>query len=904
MAISLKTHKVLWGRAASRCAFPDCRRELVMNHSEQNDESLVGEECHMVAREARGARGKSAMSLKERNEYDNLILLCNIHHKLIDDQPDTYPVSRLKQMKADHEKWVQESLGGTTTIWNVPHPRNLLFTGREKLLEQLHDRLTTARTVALTQPQAITGLGGIGKTQVAVEYAYTYRDAYHAILWMRGSSRDTLISDFVTAANLLSLPEKNEQDQNIVVIALKQWLATHSNWLLIFDNADDLEMVLDFLPPAGKGHILLTTRTQTTGNAISGMDVEKMNREESVLLLLRRAKKLSVEDTLDQTTEKLQNAAEAIASVLDGLPLALDQAGAYIEETQCGLNEYLDLYQISRKELLKQRGGFSSDHPEPVATTWSVSFQKVGHINPAAAELLTLCSFFDPDIIPEEIITQGASELGSILEPAASNPFSFNEAIRILRNFSLVKRDSAKKVLSVHRLVQAVLKDEMAENVQRTWAERVIRTVNQIFPHSEATTWSQCQRYLSQVQVCLELSTQFAILLPEGARLFDEAGTYFQSHAQYPIAESLKKRSLAICEQEMGMEHPVTAVALNNLATLYREQGEYAQAETLYLNSLEILEQLPEVDAYTAAGAYNNLATLYRERGKYREAEQLFQKAGLIAEQYYGQQHPATISILSNLAGMYYDQGQYEQAKQLFEYTASAWQLIHGPQHPELAQAFNSLANTYHAQGLFDQAEPLMRRALEMAEQTLGPQHPLTANCLESLGQFYRDEGKYGEAESLYLQALEVRKQVQGVGHPQTARCLNNLAMLYHSQERYKEAEQLYLQVFEIRKQTYGLQHIYTAQILNNLGANYAALGAIEKAEAYHKQAIAIEEEALGLDYFGLADLYNNLAMLYYPHGQYEKAEQLLERALKLLEQTFGFQHPHVAQSLSNLGAF
>jgi NB-ARC domain len=450
MPISLKTHKMLWGRAASRCAFPDCRRELVMNRSEQNDESLIGEECHVVAREAKGARGKSAISLKVRDAYDNLILLCNIHHKLIDDQPDTYPVSRLKQMKADHEKWVFESLRGIATIWNVPHPRNLLFTGREELLERLHDRLTTARTTALTQPQAISGLGGIGKTQVAVEYAYTYCDAYHAILWMRGSTRDTLISDFVTAANLLSLPEKNKQDQNIVVIAVKQWLATHSNWLLIFDNADDLETVLDFLPSGGKGHILLTTRTQTTGNAISGIAVEKMNWEESVLLLLRRAKKLFFEDTLDQTTEKLRNEAEAIVSALDGLPLALDQAGAYIEETQCGLKEYLDLYQISRKELLRRRGGYSSDHPEPVATTWLISFQKVEQVSLAAAELLRLFAFLDPDIIPEEIITQGASELGSLLEPVASNPFSFNEAIRILRNFSLVNRNPDIKILSIH----------------------------------------------------------------------------------------------------------------------------------------------------------------------------------------------------------------------------------------------------------------------------------------------------------------------------------------------------------------------------------------------------------------------------------------------------------------------
>ena len=203
--------------------------------------------------------------------------------------------------------------------------------------------LRIGKTAAITQPQAISCLGGIGKTQSAVEYAYRYYNDYQAVLWTQSETRQLLISDFVVVAGLLNLAEKDVQDQNKAVEAVKRWLKEHRDWLLILDNADDLAMVREFIPPVFGGHILLTTRAQAMGKLAHRIEIEKMEPEEGALFLLRRAGIIVESDLFDKASEAERNKAKEISQEMDGLPLTLDQAGAYIEETACGLADYLDL---------------------------------------------------------------------------------------------------------------------------------------------------------------------------------------------------------------------------------------------------------------------------------------------------------------------------------------------------------------------------------------------------------------------------------------------------------------------------------------------------------------------------------------------------------------------------------
>ncbi len=739
-------------------------------------------------------------------------------------------------------------------IWNVPYRCNLFFTGREDVLAHLYTVLRSSKAAALTQ--AISGLGGIGKTQIAVEYAYRSRDHYQAIFWVNASTRDALSADFVILAVLLSLPEQHEQDQDIVVRAVKRWLSTHKHWLLILDNVDDLDMIVDFLPMHGRGDVLLTTRLQASGTIAQSIEVEKMGLDEGVTFLLRRTKVIAPGASLDEAMKENQAQAAEIVAVLDGLPLALDQAGAYIEETRCGLSQYLSLYGTRRKELLLRRGRFPVDHPNSVVATWSLSFQQVEQESLAAADLLHILAFLNPEAIPEEIITLGAVELGPELEEVASDPLKFDKIIELLLSYSLIRRTPEVRSLSIHRLVQAVLKDGMDTDIQRLWAERAIRAVNRAFPEVELQTWERCRRCLPHVQICAMYSEEYTLSFPEAARLFNEAASYLVVHASYEQAERLLLRVLAIRQELLEANHPDTARTLNDLGALYRNQG------------------------------------------KYQDAESLLQKALTIRQQVLGTEHPDVAQTLHNLASLYRAQGAYEKAEPFYLQALHIRETTLGVDHPLVAQSYYGLAKLYHSQEKYQQAEELCKQALHMQEQRLGDDHPTIASTLNILAKIYQGQNKLDQAKEMNLRALWIRERTSGEDHPHVAIILNNLVEIYHAEGRYHEAEPLIARSLRIHEQSLGSEHPYMAYSLSNLAENFFLRGDYAQAESNYKKALVIREQNLGFNHPRTASTYHNLARLYSVLERYEEAESFYRKAVSILKQAFGPYHPAVADTL------
>lgn len=742
--------------------------------------------------------------------------------------------------------------GAFPQYWYVPFQRNRFFTGREEVLTHLYQRMRVDKTVALVQQEALTGLGGIGKTQTALEYLYRYYSDYsQAILWTRADSREALFSGFGSFVDLLNLPERNEQDQNRVVDAVNRWLREHDRWLLIFDNVEDLDHVQDFIPSARRGHILLTTRIQAVGRIARGVEIEKMEPEEGALFLLRRANIIASDALLEDDSEADRAKAREISQVMDGLPLALDQAGAYIEEMQCSLSEYLDLYQKRRRTLLKKRGNPGSDHPASVTTTFSLSFGKVRQTSPAAADLLRLCAFLAPDGIPEEIITEGASDLSRSLQALVEDPMKLNKAIGDLRKSSLMRRNS-DQTLRVHRLVQAVLKDSINKRTQRQWAERAVRVMNRIFPDVEYETWPKCQRYLPHALVCAMLIEEWEMTFEEAAQLLNVAGVYLGERAQYVQAETLLTQALVIYKHILGLKNYSTAKAFNDLAAVYFYHGNYAQAESNYKQALAICEQVLEPMDPDLAKCLTNLGVLYGIQKKYELAEPLLQRAVTIHGQISGPEHLNTAGSLNNLARLYINQGKYEQAETLLQKVLAIREQAQGPDHPKLLTDLNNLAHLHHFRGQYDQAEFLLQRVLVIRKQVLGQDHPDMAQTLHLLAANYEKQGKYEQAEQFYQQVLDLFERVQVSENLNLANSLSNLAGLYWVQGKFDQAELLY------------------------------------------KRSLAIYEKMLGEESSDVANILYRMAMVYNGKDMYAEAEQLLKRVLGIQEKILSPEHTEV----------
>ncbi|HEX6483187.1 MAG TPA: FxSxx-COOH system tetratricopeptide repeat protein [Ktedonobacteraceae bacterium] len=657
-------------------------------------------------------------------------------------------------------------------VLNIPITRNPYFTGREQLLALLRERLSTARMAALTQAQALYGLGGIGKTQTAAEYAFRYGDEYAHVFWVLAATRDTLIADFVKLAELLDLPEKDEQDQQRIVAAVKTWLTTHEGWLLILDNADDLSLAQQFLPTSHKGYILFTTRAQASGAIAASVEVEQLTPQEGALLLLHWTKLLDMDAPLDHAKPADRAAAERIVKEMDGLPLAIVQAGAYVEETGCSLEDYLSLYASHRKDLLARRSRLFLDYPETVATTWALAFQQVKQESAAAADLLCLCAFLAPDAIPEELLTRGAAELGPILGTAAADAFKLNEALEVLRRYSLVRRDGSIHMLNIHRLVQTVHRDSLDQDTQHAWAERTVRTVNASFPDADQGIVENhqyyLQYYLPHIQECAALITQYQLHFPEAARLLYQAGAFLYVHGFQPQSRSLHQQALAVGEQVFGPEHSAVAKSLNALAMLARLQGNYEQAEELHRQALAIREKMLGPLHSATAQSLNNLGVLYRAQGKYEQAEPLLLQALSIYQQSLGPEHHDTLNSLINLARLYLEQRKYEQAEQLLQQALATGERVLGPEHPLIAHILNLLARLFFEQGNNERAEAFWKRSLAILEKTHGPEHPATAERLNDLAELYHAQERYTEAQALCQKALSICERILGPEHPDT----------------------------------------------------------------------------------------------------------------------------------------
>jgi tetratricopeptide (TPR) repeat protein len=730
-------------------------------------------------------------------------------------------------------------------LWTVPYPRNPYFLDRAHSLASLHARFNADRS-AYPICQALTGPAGSGKTQLALAYAYHYHDDYQATFWIKADSHEQLVTDFMSIAEMLELPERIGEDQDAVIAAVKHWFNSHDKWLLIFDNVDASVSIKDFMPTAGKGAILITLQGQATTEFCTQFEIERMAPDEGALFLLRRAQLLDANASLEQASPEHIEQARTIVQLCAGHVLALDQAGAYIAETKTSLTQYIQLYNNYSARLLQQSGASATNHPAAVITTLLLSLQKVQHTNPASLELLRFCAFLHPDAIPEELFALGAPYLGPTLQPIVSDVLKLGAILKTLLNYSLVRRNSESGSLSLHRLVQIALKGAMAESEQRQWAQRAVQAVNRAFPDVEFEQWTRCQLYLPHALNCAALIQQWQIASPEAGRLLNEAGLYLYEHGQYAATRPLYEQALTIRERVLGPDHPATAQTLNHLGQLTRKLSSDDDAERYYARARAIRERVLGPGHPDTAQTLNDLGDLAHTQGQYPLAETFYRQALTIRAQTLGRAHSDTIRSIGDLAGIRDEQGDYAQAEVLYQEARMLSEDSLGLAHPDTGLALGKLARFYRSQEKYAQAEALFKQALTITEQTLGSDHPEVATLLNNLAVLYREIGNYPQAETLLQRAIRIWRQVFGPEHRNTAASLRQLALCYSAQGNYAQAEPLFQQALAIRERALGPNHPDTAQVIANLADLYAAQHRDTQAEPLYQRAQAIYQQQLG----------------------------------------------------------
>ncbi|MHB9134392.1 MAG: FxSxx-COOH system tetratricopeptide repeat protein [Armatimonadota bacterium] len=746
--------------------------------------------------------------------------------------------------------------GPLPPVWMIPFWRNPYFTGRDEELIRLTEHFTTNHA-----PYVLHGLGGIGKSQLAAEYAWQHAGEYDTVLWVNAESDEALFSNLaaLTSPVALRLPEASERDVNLQYAAVLKWLHTHQRWLLIADNADTPEVVAAInrrLPATLPGHLLITSRRDDWPMRFTHRQLSLFTKEDAADFLLRR--------TADGEGHPLGTLAEAeaVAEELGCLALALEQAAAYIKRRRISLTDYLRRLHDTPVKVLQDVVSGGTEYPRSVMQTWQITEEK---LSPAARILLRLLAFLAPADIPRTLVTHLTDDLQAAL--AVGDPTSvemdadqLEAALVELAEYSLITLTPDS--VHCHRLLQLVLRYTLTAEERDEWTGITLRLVNTHvgFDSDDVSAWPQWEAIRPHLEHIIAAADAAGIADPT-TRLMNNFAQYLDYRAHFHAAEPLMRRALAIDEQAFGPDHHKVAIRLNNLAQLLKATNRLTEAEPLMRRALAIDEQTFEPDHPEVATDLGNLANLLQDTNRLVEAEPLMRRALAIGEQALGQDHPKVAIHLNNLALLLKATNRLTEAEPLMRQALAIDEQAFGPDHPKVAIRLNNLAQLLKATNRLTEAEPLMRRALTIDEQAFGPDHPKVAIGLNNLAQLLQATNRLTEAEPLMRRALAIDEQAFGPDHPEVATDLSNLAILLHATNRLSEAEPLM------------------------------------------RRALTIDEQAFGPDHPNVANRLNNLAILLHATNRRVWAKPLLRRALNILEQftrETGHEHPELAQVRNN----
>ncbi|MFN6479868.1 tetratricopeptide repeat protein [Nostoc sp. DedQUE07] len=680
----------------------------------------------------------------------------------------------------------------------IPYRGSLHFVGRETELTILHEDLQRGYYVALA------GMGGVGKTELATQYARRYEQDYGGIAWF--NDRETNLAAEVLEFFQLQFGLEIPQELGGRLLSLKEQVAwcwskypnSELPILIVFDDVTDLDNLRQVVPDDNRFQVLITTRLRHLDpNFIQEISLDVLSPQKEPGKALELLKRLLGEK--DKRVENQPQTATSICECLEYLPLGIELVGGYlVRDPEISLDIMFGRLQKRKlaESALQNRETLNSTQlgvRAAFALTWE-------ELDPLAQQLGKFLSLFSPALILWDLViwvaTGGRGEAENQEQRQLTwSEDELNKAKKQLYGRNLLQLvEERERYYKIHALVRWFLQEQLVNTgktksvLETTFASAMI-AVAQILtdsPTSEEIGFFSYfvshledlgERLIAEIKEAEEaqLITLASVSNDEVIWVFVGIGRFYKGQGLYKLAEPWYKQCVNVCQALFVGDHTNMATSLNNLAAFYKSQGQYSQAELFYTQALEMRKRLFQDDHPDVAQSLNNLAGLYYSQGRYRETEPLYTQA-------------------------------LEMRKRLFH-----------DDHPDVAQSLNNLAAFYKSQGRYKETEPLYTQALEMRKRLFNDDHPDVANSLNNLAGFYYSQERYRETEPLYTQALEMRKRLFNGDHPDVATSLNNLAALYDIQRQYSEAEPLYIKALEMCDRILGVNHPLTATIRKNL---------------------------------------------------------------------------------------
>ena len=820
---------------------------------------------------------------------------------------------------------------------NVPQ-RIMNFTGRADILEKLRQSLSGNVTAVLAKaqqgdppsqaqrgdplPQALQGLGGVGKTAVAIEYAHRYQSNYQLVWWVPSDQLALVRSSLAALADPLGLKSASasgiEAAATAVLDALRRG-EPYSRWLLIFDNADQPED-LEPLIPRGPGHVLITSRNHRWQSVTQTVPMDVFTRAESKEFLTKRVR-----------TGLTEYDADRLAESLGDLPLALEQAGALVAETGMPVDDYVDLVDQHTRKIMAE--GKSPEYPLSMTAAWTISVSALRQQLPQALELLRCCAFFAPDPIPRDVFrsgTQAGSQVGRVM----ADPILLARAIRELGRLALVKIDGSK--ISVHRLIQALLRDELEPDEQAAYRDEVHSILaasvpkypndSRLWPRyaelvahagSRSTDMAHCRRpehrafaldiirylYLSgDLASCRSFAEQFiaqwtADSGPDEATVLDarrHLGNVLRELGDYPQAYSIIEETLRRAGNVLGATDPLTLTLRNSFGADLRARGDFKTARELDGETLSLHTEVFGAATPQTWRVMNNLAEDHGLNSDYVQAKELHQRVYLLLSEAPSGSVPPT-EVLTSWTGLARDLrlcGSFTEARDVGEDAYDFGRVNLGAEHYQTLRAANDLSIAFRRiPAAHGHALELAQEVFDLSGRLFGERNPDTMAAAISLTNIQRTMGRTEEALSLAKSTVTNYPAVYGPDHPYNYGCMGNLAVLLRLTGDPAEARRLNETALAKLDTMLTRDHFYSLTVAINLASDFTALGDIAAAAALGRDSLARARSRFGDRHPFTLGCAANLSVDLRVEGAEKEADELLAETLSHYEATLGADH-------------